>query len=434
MTISVRDFRIKRGSGAASTGNVHVKVADYLRDDQGRAYAVRGINLKDGSDIVIRLADAERFAKLYLNPNHDLASRVRQAEAQIAGRTSISQIGAGEGGHAIPIDGVISIANVRADLDDGALYGRWSDAIVSDPAREVAVPATFEVRTGHVKSAGSDVRTAFIQAYFPKQALTGSAIDHAALDRMLSGRLLDTGAELRTNIAVVIKLGDETGTYAFRPKMTTDETGRLTTTRNTEAALSGSLTRLNEAVAGTAIAAKAGIPFDRLQIALPDQFDEKTQALRDLYEGVSDGSTEVTFIPGAMMQPSRLMADALLGRLQEEKARLSPAHPPQHELADRGFVSGMLGIRHLPPESGASASVVVSAIFADGKLLRPDSDLYVRRDLASVGYDAFIDTQSPSAADMPRLGHMEPANAITEQQPGPGHSADSDYSAIAPEF
>lgn len=55
---------------------------------------------------------------------------------------------------------------------------------------------------------------------------------------MLSGQLLDTGSKLRANIAVTIKLGDETGIYAFRPKMAKDDAGNDRSTKDVETALS----------------------------------------------------------------------------------------------------------------------------------------------------------------------------------------------------
>lgn len=440
MTLSVRDFRTRQSSGAANLGNVHVKVEDYLRDGQGRAYAVQGTNLKDGSEVVIRLADAERFAKLYLNPNDDLALRVQQAEQQIAKRTTMREIGAARGNKAVPIDGVISISNVRPDLENGELYGRWPNAVVTDPEKEIAMPAIFEVRTTLAKHDGKDFKTAFIQAYFPKSALTSEQVDRAALDKMLSGQLLDTGSELRTNIAVTIKLGDETGTYAFRPKMAKDGAGNYTTTKDVETALSGKITRLNEAVAAVAVAAKAGISFEKLHLELPNQIGDKYEALQSLYSSVEDGSTPATFIPGATLQPSRFMVDAVLGRKLDQDGKFATVRTPEQDLADRGFVNGMLGVRYISNETGEIVSPVVKSMFPDGKLNKKESDHFVRYDLAAVGYDTFLATQTPSPDDTPRLGHIEPASQMSAEQspPSQDYSADDDndhiYSDAAPEF
>ncbi len=442
MALSVRDFRTRQGSSPVNLGNIHVKVADYLRDEQGRAYAVQGINLKDGSEVVIRLADAERFAKLYLNPNDDLSLRVQQAEQQIAKRTTMREIGAARGNKAVPIEGVISISNVRPDLENGELYGRWPNAVVTDPDKEVAMPATFEVRTTLSKHDGKEFKTAFIQAYFPKSALSSDDVDRAELDKMLSGQLLDTGAELRMNIAVTIKLDDETGTYAFRPKMTQDETGKYTTTKDVEAALAGKITRLNEAVAAVAVAAKAGIPFEQLRIELPNQVGDKTEALQDLYESVADGSTPATFIPGATLQPSRFMVDAILGRKIDQDGKETTVRTPEQDLADRGYVSGMLGVRYVSNETGEIVSPVVKAMFPDGRLYKKDSDYFVRHDLAAVGYETFLKTQGPSFDNTPKLGHMEPESQASQDQAHQtsdnANTVDSEndhiYSDSAPDF
>ncbi|WP_320188633.1 hypothetical protein RMS29_027665 (plasmid) [Agrobacterium rosae] len=425
MALSVRDFRTRQGSGPVNLGNVHVKVEDYLRDQQGRAYAVQGTNLKDGSEVVIRLADPDRFAKLYLNPNEDLALRVKQAEEQIARRTTMREIGAARGNKAVPIDGVISISNVRPDLENGELYGRWPNAVVTDPEKEVAIPATFEVRTTLAKHDGKEFKTAFIQAYFPKSALPSEEVNRAALDKMLSGRLLDTGADMRTNIAVTVKLEDETGTYAFRPKMTQDASGAYTTTKDVETALSGKITRLNEAVAAVAVAAKAGIPFENLHIELPNQVGDKHDALRSLYESVADGSTPATFIPGATLQPSRFMVDAVLGRKVDQNGNVSNVRTPEQDLVDRGFVNGMLGVRYISNETGEIVSPVVKAMFPDGKLQKKESEYFVRHDLAAVGYETFLATHSPSSEDTPRLGHIEPARQPSEDRQPP--APDNDY-------
>lgn len=431
MALSVRDFRAKNASGAKNLGNVHVLVEDYVRDQQGRAIAVQGVNLKDGNEVVIKLADAERFARLYLNPNQDMNLRVQIAEQQIAKRTQMREIGAARGNKAVPIGGVMSISNVRPDLESGELYGRWPNAVVTDPEKEMAMPAVFEIRTTVSKNAeGKEFKTAFIQAYSLNDALPAEKVDRAALDRMLSGQLTNTGAELRTNLAVTVQLGDETATYAFRPKMAQTESG-YATTKSVEEALSGKITRLSEAAAAVAIAAKADIPFEKLDIVLPNAAGDKRGELLALYEGVKDGTVPATFIPGATLQPSRFTVDAILGRKLNNEGKMVEVKTPEQDLTDRGFVKGVLGVRYVSNETGEIVQPVVKAVFPDSKLPQKDSDYFVRYDLSSVGYDAFLATQQPASDNAPKLGHMEK----TSSSPSPSAPVepDQDFEADDPE-
>lgn len=416
MALSVRDFKPReRSPELKNLGNVHVLVEDYVRDDQNRAIAVHGTNLKNGSDVVIKLADAERFARLYLNPNQDLATRVQIAEKQIVSRTDMREIGAARGNKAVPTGGVLSISNVRPDLTTGELYGRWPNAVVTDPSIETAMKGAFEIRTTLNKDReGKEFKTAFIQAYQTNDALPAEKVDRAALDKMLSGKLGETGAELRTNVAVALELDGETATYAFRPKMVTDDKGNYSTTKGVEQALAGKLTNLSEAVAAVAVAARADVPFDKLNIALPNTVGDKMDELRSLYNGVKDGSVPATFIPGATLQPSKFTVDAILGRKTTQEGVVE-VKTLEQEMADRGFVHGIMGIRYISNESGAVVQPVVKAIFSDDKLPSKTSDYFVRHDLAAVGHQAFLATHESTADHAPKLGHMEPSASAAQK-------------------
>lgn len=445
MSLSLRDFQRPRRENL-SLGNVHVQVEDYLRDENGRAYAVQGFNLKDGSEVTIRLADAERFAKLFLNPNEDLALRVKAAEQQIAKRTTMREIGASRGNKAVPVGGVISISSVRPDFETEDLYGRWPNAVVSDPNIELALPAVFEVRSKLVKPpSGREFKTAYINAYFPRQAKSGNDVDRAALDRMLSGKLNDTGAPFRTNLAVTVQLGGETATYAFRPKQIKMGENEYRSTQSVQEALATPLKKLNDAAAAVAVAAKADIPFEQLHFELHERDADKLPALQKLYKQVSDGTVPVTFIPGATMQPSRFTTDALMGQKRNDAGEVSASNTPEQAFLDRGFVSGVLGVRYIAAENGAIIDPIVKAIFSDEALPKKGSEYFIRHDLEAVGHRAFVSTH-PELQDSPRLGHMErepePDTALDADKPKPSAtrrdpSADQDdytYSDMTPDF
>lgn len=95
--VSIRDLvgrgGVDRSAQEEALGNVHLRVSDYVRNDQEMATGVIGKDLKTGKELTISLARGDTFAKLYTNPNMEWSERQQIAASTTANRAELSEFG-----------------------------------------------------------------------------------------------------------------------------------------------------------------------------------------------------------------------------------------------------------------------------------------------------------------------------------------------------
>lgn len=389
--LSIKDFVQHKEKPANRNRNVHIIVGSYERDKKGVAYAVNGKNMRTGEDVTIRLATAEQYAKFYTSPKEDWNVRLEKSEKAISRRPNITEFASARGSRAVPENGVLTFSDVRVD-DDGTLIGRWPNMVVNDPAIEAAVVCDYQVRTGIAgKGTAQQKKIPYILALFSREAVSSEEINREKLDKMFSGKLLDTGSELSTNVTAIVGFNDGTkGTFTLFPqkiKQVGNEQQPFRSPQNVDEVFANTkLVNSASITAATIIAAKAGIDFDQLKFGIRTNADEK---YKRLYESVKNGEIKVIFVPGASLHPSKYTSQAILGLKDDGRGNISEAKTNESLLNGSGYVSGVLGIRHTSAETGQVVPAFVKSLFTDDRVPNPKSEFFIRRELTDIAEDIF---------------------------------------------
>ena len=415
--LSVNDFvKSTKRKSKAPKNNIHVIVSGYERDDNGVAYAVKGKNMLTGENVKVRLATVEEYARFFTKSDSYMNVRLDHAKQALRNRPEISDFGALRKARGVPENGVITFSDIRVD-DDGTIIGRWPNTVIIDPDIEAALLCDYQVRTRLVNEGTADQKTtAFILAMFSREAVSSEDITREKLDHMLSGRLLDTQSPMQTNVTTVVDFGDGMGTFTFFPNQIKETKTVLKDGHNTDVNVYRSPQGLEESIlnkvirnptimaAAVAIAAKAGIPFDDI----PADYDilEQIEAearntkeedeeidirgkYKDLYDSVKDGTYKVVFIPGASLYATKFASQAILGLKDDGNGNMKETITNESRLKGAGYVSGVLGIRHISAGTEKPIQATVKSLYTDSFILDQNDINFVRRGARDVGQEIF---------------------------------------------
>jgi len=391
--LSVSDFIKHNEKPKSQTRNVHVIVSGYDRDDRGVAYAVNGKNMLTGEDVKIRLASAEEYAKFYTSPKVDNDVRLTKAENAIKRRPSFAEFASARGARAVPENGVLTFSDVRHD-SDGTLIGRWPNVVVNDPTIEAAVVCDYQIRTGIAnKGTSNQKEIPYILAMFSREAISADEATPQKLERMFSGKLLDTQSTLQTNVTTVVGLKDGTCTFTFFPHQIKEEVNGKPSFRSPqnlqEAFKNTTITNSASLAAAAVIAAKAGMSFDEIKYNASKINENEVKKYRELFDGVKNDTIKAVFIPGASLHTSKFTAQAILGLKDDGKGNVQSAKTNESRINGAGYVSGVLGIRHTSVESGQTVPAIVKSLYTDNYVPNQDSDSFIRRETKDIGKDVF---------------------------------------------
>lgn len=416
---SLRQKREPRGPNL-NYGNIHLQVEAYIRDEKTNvAVAVQGINLKTGEEAIIGLADGDRYARFYTSSNDDMSIRLETAKKATSGRATISEYAGKKGNKTVPTDGVITFSDVRRDHSNQLLYARWLNAVTTDPNTEIALKGAFQVNSFRAKDRNGDAFTSYyVQGIFPDRAKAGEDLTRDDVDMFLSASLLHTDAPLRTNIAVTVALYGEVETWVLKSPMVRQEDGSVITASGLEAALSAGLNG-NDALAGAAVAATVGIPFDQIN------FGEKADvdACAQVYDFVASGDAKVVVTPGATMAPTKYQALAFAGQRLDKEDKIVPVNNIDKHWPKRGYEYGVVGLRYVSAASEQIIEPKIKAIFADERLADVKSDFYVRKDLNYIGEQTFNAVYGPEV-----LTEMKLAASSSQNFENRSEDLEEDYS------
>lgn len=396
---SLRQKREPRGPNL-NHGNIHVQVEAYIRDEKTNiAVAVQGINLKTGEEVTIGLADGDRYARFYTSADDDMSIRLEAAKKATRLRSTIGEYAGKNGNKSVPADGVITFSDVRRDHSDQRLYGRWLNAVTTDPNTEIALKGAFQVNSFRAKDRNGDAFTSYyIQGTFPDRAKAGEDLTRDDVDMFLSASLLHTDAPLRTNIAVTVALYGEVETWVLKSPMVRQEDGSVITASGLEAALSAGLNG-NDALAGAAVAATVGIPFDQIKFGEKADVDACVQ----VYDFVASGEAKVVVTPGATMAPTKFQVMAFAGQRQDQDGNIKSVNNIDKHWPKRGYEYGVVGLRYVSAASEQIIEPKVKAIFADERLADAKSDFFVRKDLNYIGEQTFNAVYGPEVLNRMRF-------------------------------
>ena len=437
-SLSFDDLGMRKSPASENYGNVHILVEDYVRDKNGAATAVQGVNLKTGEEMTVALADRDRFAKLYGRKGQDQSMRLANADKLIANRVPLADYGAARGAKKIDVGGVLSIEDVRKDYSTGELVGRWPKGIVVDPQVEAVSLGSFEIKQRQRKNVqpGELEYSAFFVQSRPKEAVSAENASREVLDDMLSGKLAGTDAPMRTMVSVSFPLQGEVKTFVLRsPVQFKEDINEVFP--GVEAAVSTGHNKYT-AVAAVAVAAAADVPFDTVKTS-GDVDPALRQRLRDLYDGIQQGEIKASYMPGATFAPTKNVTLALYGLKTNKAGGVEEAATRERNLLDRGYFEGVVSLLHVTM-NGKTVEPVVKTIQPDTYLAAKGAESFVRVDPQALGERSFDVAYGPGATGRAMEDHskaMEEAEEASRaasrgsdvgdaNEPDPGDAPDRD--------
>lgn len=434
--VSIRDL-VGRGGVDRSAqqeealGNVHLKVSDYVRNDQGMATGVIGKDLKTGKNLTISLARGDTFAKLYTNPNMEWSERQQIAASTTANRAELSEFGVPKGQRRVPKGGVIALTNVRQDFASGKLYARWASGMVHDPETEAALTGMFEVRTREGKnSQGKAFTTTYIRHIDTPRSFNASALPqerrNLALDRVFSARLLDLPEAVPVRVGAIasVKLDDGIASFPLpgaADKIMQDGRSRLKPIPTLAAALSVTHNKGTE-IGAVVFAALSNTPMDKLKFAEPPT-PERMAIYHAIYDGVKNGQYPVVVSPQTSFNPTKFQNLAFMG-LRENKGQIEQANTTDRNFVSRGYFEGAVGVRFVSSKTGQVIPPVVKAIDSDEQLPHVKSEAFQQLDLAAVGELAYARAEERLKSNQPKA--KAEATKTAEAKPAPDYENDAD--------
>ena len=413
--LSVNDFiKSTNHKSKVQKNNIHVIVSGYERDDNGVAYAVNGKNMLTGENVKVRLATTEEYARFFTPPDDDMNVRLEKAKKALSNRPSIAEFAAIRKARGVPENGVLTFSDTRVD-NDGTIVGRWPNIVVNVPDIEAAVVCDYQVRTRLVNEGTPEKKTiSYILAMFSREAVSSEDITREKLDHMFSGRLLDTQSPMQTNVTAVVNFGDGMGTFTFFPHQiketqTVTKNGRNTNVvtyrppQSLEEAILNTVIRNPSAMAAAAIiAAKSDISFfdipcdydalEKAEKTNDNKNDNKKDPLKkyeDLYKDVKNDTYKIVFIPGASLHTTKFASQAILGLKDDGDGNVKKITTNEARLKGAGYVSGVLGIRHISAETEQSVPAVVKSLYTDTFILDQNDINFIRRETKDVGQEIF---------------------------------------------
>ena len=204
---------------------------------------------------------------------------------------------------------------------------------------------------------------------------------------MLTGRLADTDAPMRTLVAATIALDDGPQTFTLRTPYTKVD-GDNVMSPGVEAAVAAE-NKTFSAVAAVAVAPPAEVPFEKIGLS-PEVGADVRDRLRNLYDGISAGEVDVSYMPGATLSPTKFTSMSLFGlKADQQTGEIMNVKTKEADLMGRGHFDGIVGVRYVAQSVGKTVEPVVKAIQPDGRVPLKTSAAFVRADLQSVGERAF---------------------------------------------
>lgn len=433
--VSIRDL-VGRGGVDRSAqqeealGNVHLKVSDYVRNDQGMATGVIGKDLKTGKNLTISLARGDTFAKLYTNPNLEWSERQQIAASTTANRAELSEFCVKKGQRRVPQGGVIALTNVRQDFASGNLYARWASGMVHDPETEAALTGMFEVRTREGKdSQGKAFTTTYIHHIDTPRSFNASALPqerrNLALDRVFSGRLTDLPEAVPVRVGAIASVKLDDGIMAFplpgaAEKVMDNGRSRLKPVPTLAAALSVPHKKGAE-IGAVVFAALSNTPMDKLKFA-DTPAPERMAIFHAIYDGVKSGQHPVVVSPQAAFNPTKFQNLAFMG-LRENKGQIEQANTTDRNFVSRGYFEGAAGVRFVSSKTGQVIPPVVKAIDSDEQLPHVKSEAFQKLDLAAVGELAYARAEERLKSNQPEA--TAEATKTAKAKPAPDDENDA---------
>lgn len=393
-----------------SRGNVALQVHQYQRGSDERVRAVTGSNLATGEIMTIKLASADDLADYYSDLTKERPLRLEEANKRIANRVPLEVYANAKGKYATPADedrgGVIAFDAVKADLKrPGEFYAGWLNALVQDRDIETTLTGHFEVAERLTEFRDGEQtkkeRTASVSMLFADQTIVGGS--RPKLDGFLTGKLPNTDQDVsgQTFVAVTVypAAGDPgvalTGRLYSPPARSSDGAiiGRQA---GIEAALTGGVFKnVPAAMAATAAAATARIPFERLKFE--DEAKAQKEGFKDLYDGVLSGRHKVGFTPGINLSVGPEFKQKLFNPRKLKDGRELPTH--ESLLVNRGYVRGTVAARFFSPMQNRYVTPAVKAISTVETYSTPANDpATLKEGLSKVCQDV-IDSMAPTFQD-----------------------------------
>lgn len=325
--------------------------------------AISGYDISSGESLTIRMPTTKEFAALFVNRENFDTDEKRLNEAS---RQTRKQPTAASMAEKVKEGGVMQMQNVVRD-NNGDLIARWANAVITDPSNQAAMTAMVEVIKPRNDNPDAPRRAANIVQV--NESFVPSPDKLTTVDNLLSNNK-DGGMafnfEAKTGVTVAVTTEEESKGFRLMTGWDPEEKAPI---QGLEANVTRQPYDNREANAQTLLAAKAGIPFERL--SAPEKEDGyNAEYLNELYEAVQNGKVEVSIAPTIQGNLMPYVRDRVIdSELRQEQGNGA-------KLSNRGYFEAHIGLEqgNTIKDSNDRYPTGVREIATTTGFLRPTTD------------------------------------------------------------